>query len=154
MRFSPWLAAFALGTAALSARADGFQAWMNPGLLAYHFDRTKDYRERNWGIGVEAQFGPDHGAVLGNYINSENSRSQYVGYEWRPLHWQPGGAAVSAGVAAILIDGYASVNDGNWFLAPVPMLSVEGTRFGANFVFIPNVKHGSAVAVQLKLRVW
>lgn len=154
MRFSRWLAVLALGMPALSVRADGLQVWVNPGVFAYHLDRSKDYRERNWGIGAEALFAADHGAILGNYINSENSRSDYLGYEWRPLHWRPDGVAVSAGVAATLIDGYPSVNGRGWFFAPVPVLAVEGNRFGVNFVFIPNVKHGSALALQLKLRVW
>ena len=34
------------------------------------------------------------------------------------------------------------------------MLSVEGKRLGANFILIPNVKHGGALAMQLKLKVW
>ena len=34
------------------------------------------------------------------------------------------------------------------------MLSVEGRRLGANLVFLPNANHGSAVALQLKLKIW
>jgi hypothetical protein len=38
----------------------------------------------------------------------------------------------------------------------MPLLSVEGKRFGANFTVVPTIKDriDGAVAVQLKLRVW
>src|SRR4051812_40487156 len=85
--------------------------WVNPGLFSYHFDRDKDYREKNWGLGAEYVFQRNHAAMIGTYINSENERSRYVGYQWRPLHWQPAGVELSAGVAVSLINGYPSMND-------------------------------------------
>ena len=41
-------------------------------------------------------------------------------------------------------------------LPPLPLLAVEGKRFGANFTVVPKYGdrlHG-AVAIQLKLKVW
>jgi hypothetical protein len=130
------------------------RVWINAGLRSYHFDRQKDYRESNWGLGGEYVFKPNHVAMIGTFINSENHRSRYVGYQWRPLHWQPYGVNVSAGVSVSAINGYPSMSDKGWFIAPMPMISVEYKNFGANFILVPNVKHGGAVAVQLKLAVW
>ena len=63
---------------------------------------------------------------------------------------------VHAGIAVAAFDGYQNVNDGGWFVAPLPLLAVEGRRFGANFTIVPTISdkvHG-AVVLQLKLRVW
>jgi hypothetical protein len=151
------LAAFALAGHAqerLPANWEGkTQVWLNAGFLSYHFDRKKDYREDNWGFGAEAVLRPDHAAVIGTYLNSDYHRSRYVGYQWRPLHWQPLGLDVHAGVTVNLVDGYPSMQDKDWFIAPIPVVAVEGRRFGANFVLLPN-KHGGALAVQLKFKVW
>jgi hypothetical protein len=130
------------------------QIWVNGGLLSYHFDRNKDYRERNWGLGAEVIFAPDHALTLGTFLNSENQRSHYLGYEWRPLHWQPWDVNVSAGVAFSLIDGYPTMNNEGWFLAPMPVLAIEGKRVGVNLILVPNFNHGAALAAQLKLKVW
>jgi hypothetical protein len=97
---------------------------------------------------------PNHALIAGIYKNSESETSKYVGYEWRPLHWQAAGANVSAGLAASLMDGYPSMNNKGLFLAAFPTLSVEGKSLGANFILIPNLKHGGAIAVQFKVKVW
>lgn len=128
--------------------------WLSAGLLSYHFDRSKNYRELNYGIGGEAIYSSDHAFMAGIVNNSESHTTKYVGYQYRPLHWKPYGVDVSAGLAISLLDGYPSQNNGGWFIAPLPMVSVEGKRFGVNFILIPNVKHGAAVAMQLKMKVW
>ncbi|MBV8029911.1 MAG: hypothetical protein JO035_00225 [Betaproteobacteria bacterium] len=128
--------------------------WLNAGMLSYHFDRDKHYREFNYGLGAEAIFSPNHAAIVGTYKNSESHQSHYLGYEYRPFHWQPAGLEVSAGVAVSLIDGYPMENNTGWFIAPFPVLNVEGKQFGANFILIPNIKHGGALAMQLKMKVW
>lgn len=144
------------GVLPASAPAQEFkrELWINPGLLSYHFDRGKHYRDFNYGAGAEMLLSPDHALIAGIYQNSEDRTSKYLGYEWRPLHWQPSGLRVSAGVALSLIDGYPSENNRGWFIAPLPTVSVESKKLGANFVLIPNVHNGAAVAVQLKLKVW
>ena len=143
-----------LASAGATAQEQATQVWVNAGLLSYHFDRGKNYNETNLGLGGEALLAPDHALMAGFYRNSEREQSRYLGYQWRPLHWQPGGVKVSAGIAVSAIDGYPTMNDKAWFLAPMPIVAIEGERFGANLIFVPNVKHGSAVAVQFKLRVW
>lgn len=129
------------------------QVWINPGLFSYHFDRDQGYREKNWGLGAEVLLARNHALMAGTFINSERERSRYFGYQWRPLHWQPRGVDVSAGVGFVAVDGYPGTNDKDWFIAPLPMVAVEYQRVGANFIFIPHRK-SAAVAVQFKLRVW
>jgi hypothetical protein len=135
------------------------QVWINPGLYSYHFDRSANYRENNIGFGAEALLSADHGVMAGTFINSDRARSRYAAYQWRPLHWQPFesvGVGVSGGLLLSVIDGYPRMRDGGWFVAPLPLLVVEGKRLGANFTIVPNYGnrlHG-AVSVQIKLRVW
>jgi len=138
-----------------AAAAESFatQVWLNPGMYSHHFRRDQDYREDNYGLGVEVLIAPQHGFLAGSYINSNRERSRYAGYEWRPLQWQPAGINVSGGLVLVMIDGYSNTHNGNWFPAVFPSLSAEYGIFGASLNFIPN-RNGSALALQLKLRVW
>jgi hypothetical protein len=133
------------------------RVWINPGMYSYHFDRSAHYRENNIGFGAEAIIAKDHGVMAGTFINSDRARSRYAAYQWRPLHWQPfENIGVSAGLLLGAFDGYPRMRDGGWFVAPLPLLAVEGKRLGANFTIVPNYGnrlHG-AVSVQIKLRVW
>jgi hypothetical protein len=137
-----------------SAQEYSPEVWLNGGLFSYHLNRGNNYRERNWGLGAEVIVARDHALLAGTYLNSENNRSHYAGYEWRPLHWQPFALEVSAGVAITAVDGYPTTNNGGWFVAPIPTLAIEGRRFGVNLVLVPNFKQGTAVAAQFKLKVW
>lgn len=131
------------------------QVWLNPGFLSWHFDRSKDLRGDNWGVGAEVVFTPDHTVMAGNFINSDGERSNYASYQWRPLHWRPSDIDVSAGIGLGVIDGYPYHN-GGWFAALFPLLAVEGKRIGANFSIVPTIKDkvNGAVVLQIKLRVW
>ena len=132
------------------------QVWLNPGIYSYHFDRSTDYRENNISFGAEFLITDDHALMAGSFINSDRQRSSYGLYEWRPLHWQASSIKLSAGIAAGAFDGYPNYRQGGWFVAPLPMLSVEGRRLGANFGIIPTIKNkfDGAFAIQVKLRVW
>jgi hypothetical protein len=141
----------------VSAAADAEptpQIWLNAGFLSYHADRSQDYREDNIGLGMETMFTPDHGFFLGTYINSDDARSHYAMYQWRPLHGHLRSVSVSGGLIAGVLDGYAR-NDGGWFFGAAPVLFFDGERFGANLVVIPNSEpERRLVALQLKLRVY
>jgi hypothetical protein len=130
------------------------EVWLNGGVLSYHFRRDKDYREENWGFGAEALFARRHGVLAGTYLNSENSRSRYFGYEYRPFVRERNGLRVSVGVAFAAVDGYPSTRDGNWFPAAIPALNVEGKRVGMSVLLLPNFKQGPALAFELKLKAW
>jgi hypothetical protein len=132
------------------------QVWLNPGFFSWHFDRTQDFRHDNWGVGVEVVLAPDHAVMAGNYINSDEERSRYAAYQWRPLHWRPYDIDISAGIALSVLDGYPRMNNGGWFMALLPLLAVEGKRVGVNFSVVPTIKDkvDGAVVLQIKLRVW
>jgi hypothetical protein len=145
-----------LSTANAADKEFSPQVWINPGIYSRHFDRSTDFRENNIGLGAEALLSPDHALMAGSFINSQRARTHYGAYQWRPLHWQPGGIDVSAGIILGAFDGYPRYRDGAWFIAPMPVLAIEGKRVGANLSVIPKIKDGmdGAIAVQIKLRVW
>jgi hypothetical protein len=145
-----------LAVAATSAFADGgegIQVWLNPGMYSHHF-RDGDYREDNSGIGAEVIVTPEHGFTAGNFINSNRERSRYAGYHWRPWEWQSAGIEMHPGLIFGLIDGYSNTHHGDWFPVVFPALSAEYRIFGANLIFLPGSRNGSALALQLKLRLW
>lgn len=152
----------ALGCALFSGLALGAEpsaypsVWINPGIYSEHFDRSKNLRNDNVGFGAEVLFSNDHAIAAGSFINSNRQRTHYGAYEWRPLHRDVAGLNVSAGVAIGAFDGYPHYHDGGWFLAPLPVVSVEGTRFGVNLSLIPTIpdRLDGALAIQVKLKVW
>ena len=132
------------------------QLWLNPGIYSQHFDSDKGLRNNNIGFGAEVLLNNDHGLMAGSFINSNRARTRFAAYQWRPLHWRFSGVDVSAGIAVGAFDGYPNYRDGGWFVAPLPMLAIEGKTFGANISLIPTVENrfDGALAVQVKLRVW
>ena len=142
--------------AANSGQESGPQVWLNPGIYSQHFDSSKGLRNNNIGFGAEVMVRANHGIMAGSFINSNRARTKYAAYEWRPLHWQYKGLDLGGGILIGAFDGYPNYRDGAWFVAPLPMLSIEGRYLGANVSLIPTVKNrfDGALAVQLKLRVW
>lgn len=132
------------------------QVWINPGSYSHHFDRNKNFREDNIGFGAEVWFARDHAVMAGTFINSDGDRSRYGAYQWRPLHWQPAGIKVHAGIAAGVFDGYPRYRNGGWFPAVLPVLTVEYKRVGVNFFAVPTIANrlDGAISIQLKFRVW
>jgi hypothetical protein len=139
-----------------AAAADGLDphVWLNPGVFSHHFKDDRDYREKNYGVGFELFLTPRHGLVGGSFMNSNDERSRYVGYHWRPLQLAFGRLRFGAGLVLSLIDGYSDVRDGKVFPIIVPTASVEYRALGANLIFVPHTEHSSALALQLRLRVW
>ena len=113
-------------------------------------------RNNNIGFGVEAVLKPDHVLMAGTFINSNDARTHFAGYEWRPLHWKYSAVDISAGIVVGAFDGYPNYRNGAWFVAPLPMLSIEGKTFGVNLALIPTYANrmDGALAIQVKLRVW
>jgi hypothetical protein len=132
------------------------QVWISPGIYALHFDRSKNLRNDNPGPGVEVALARNHILLAGSYINSNRARTRYGAYEWRPLHWRVAGLEVGAGIALGAFDGYPKYRNGGWFVAPLPVVAIEGSRFGVNLSVIPTIRNrlDGALAVQVKLRVW
>lgn len=139
-----------------SSPVDPVQVWINPGIYSIHFDRDKNLRDNNIGLGAEVLLAKNHGVMAGTFINSNRERSRYAAYQWRPLHWEVAGLNVSAGITAGVFDGYPNYRNGGWFAAAMPLLSIEGTRFGVNLGIVPTIANrlDGALAVQFKIRAW
>jgi hypothetical protein len=129
------------------------QVWLDPGFFSYHF-KDADYQQDNYGFGVGVFVAPEHGFQAGTFINSNDERSHYAAYHWRPWGWNPAGVSVRAGLAFGVMDGYSNTNNGHWFPVVLPVLSAEYGHLGANLLFAPHPHNGSAIALQLRLRVW
>ena len=132
------------------------QVWLNPGIYSLHFDSSKGLRNSNIGFGAEVKVAEDHRLMAGTFINSNDHRSRYGAYQWLPLHWQWKGLQIGTGVVVGAFDGYPNYRNGGWFVAPVPVLAIEGKTFGVNLTLIPTVanRFDGALALQFKVRVW
>ena len=149
--------AYSAGAQAVESKQESWpQVWLNPGIYSQHFDSDKGLRNNNIGFGAEIMLSNKHALMAGSFINSNRTRTHYAGYEWRPLHWTVYGVDVGAGIAIGAFDGYPNYRNGAWFVAPLPMLSIEGRMLGANISLIPTVadRFDGALAIQVKLRVW
>lgn len=157
-----WLISLCVAVCTTTARAEAasgesvVQVWINPGIYSQHFDSGKGLRNNNIGFGAEVLLTRDHALMGGTFINSNGARTRYAAYQWRPLHWQFAGIDAGAGIALGAFDGYPNYRNGAWFVAPLPMLFIEGRTFGANISLIPTVanRFDGALAVQVKMRVW
>jgi hypothetical protein len=144
----------ACSCAALAKESEPVQVWLDPGFFSYHF-KDQDFRQDNWGFGVGVFVAPEHGFIAGTFINSNDERSHYGGYHWRPLQWgDPAGLNLRSGLVFALVDGYSNTNNGHWFPAVLPALTAEYGHFGANLSLAVNPENGTALGLQFRLRVW
>ena len=128
------------------------ELWINPGMYSYHFQKDQNLNNNNWGVGLEYRFNTVASVTLGNFKNSDNGHSSYAGIYYQPIAIGP----IRLGVVAGGFNGYQSTNNGGWFPAALPALTVEEGRFGANLFLIPTVGdrvHG-AISLQLKVKLY
>lgn len=128
------------------------ELWVNPGFYTYHFQRDENLNDSNPGFGAEYRFSTVASATVGRFYNSDRDHSNYAGVYYQPFAIGP----VRLGAVVGGFNGYPKMRDGGWFLAAIPVVSVEYKRVGVNFGFVPNYKdrlHGG-VSVQLKLKVF
>lgn len=140
------------GQDAPADRGEPVSVWLNLGFLSHHFQRNRGFRENNYGFGMQAAVSQAHSLLVGDFRNSDDAHSRYAYWAWQPLEL----GAIRLGLAAGATDGYPKMRNGKWFLAAIPMASVEHKAIGLNFTVIPGYKdrlHAAAVA-QIKLRVW
>ena len=125
--------------------------WLNAGFYSAHFDTDKGLRNNNLGFGVEAVVNEDWSATAGGFTNSNNAHSNYVGAYYQPWHW----GMWKAGAVMGGFNGYPNTFGGGWFVAALPVVTLEGDRFGLNIALVPPLKDRlyGAVSFQLKWRV-
>ena len=132
-------------------RAETHGLWLSPGIWSRHFKRDAGYREDNWGLGVQAELARDVAVNAGSFINSDRGRSHYVGAFWQPLEL----GYARLGVYGGAFDGYPYMRNGGWFLAAMPVASLNYGAVGVNLTLVPKYGerlHG-AIAAQFLLRV-
>jgi hypothetical protein len=128
------------------------ELWVNGGFYSYHFQRDKGFDDTNPGWGAEYRFSTVASATAGRFHNSDRAMSSYAGIYYQP--WSIGPFRLGAVIGGF--NGYPKMRDGGWFLAAIPVLSVEYERVGVNFAIVPTYKerlHG-AFSVQLKLKLF
>lgn len=127
------------------------ELWVNPGFYSYHFQRDKGFDDTNPGFGAEYRFSTVASVTAGRFHNSDRQMSSYAGIYYQP--WAIGPVRLGAVIGGF--DGYPKMRDGGWFLAAIPVVSVEYQRVGVNFAIVPTYKerlHG-AFSVQLKFKL-
>lgn len=128
------------------------EVWLSPGLLSYHFDQNKDFNSLNYGFGGEYKFSSVASLAAGTYRNSYYRQSNYIGAYWQPIAIGP----IHIGVVAGGFNGYSNTNNGGWFPAVLPALTVEGELIGFNLLVIPTIPNrvSGSLSLQMKIKVF
>jgi hypothetical protein len=128
------------------------ETWLNAGFLSWHFQRDKDLNGSNGGLGIEQRLSTVTALTAGRFYNSDRRYSNYAGVYYQPVAVGPFrfGAVVGG------FNGYPKMRDGGWFLAAIPVASIEYRSVGLNLAFVPTYKDRlyGAVSFQLKLKVF
>lgn len=128
------------------------ELWLNPGLVSYHFDRNRNFNSVNYGLGIEYKISTVTAFTIGSYRNSYYQQSSYVGAYWQPVALGP----LHAGVVAGAFNGYSNTNNGGWFPAVLPAISLEGDFVGFNLLIIPTIPNriSGSLSLQMKIKVF
>lgn len=126
------------------------ELWLNPGMISYHYQRNKNLNDFNPGLGFEYRYSTISSVTAGFFYNSDREYSRYAGMYWQPAKL----GQVRLGLVAGGFDGYPKMNHGGWFLAAIPIASIESGNIGFNFALIPAYKDRlyGALTFQLKYK--
>jgi len=151
------LSALGVGLAAVGVAAqeaplvDASRLWLNAGFYSAHFDRDKNLRNANPGLGLEYRLSSDWSVTGGRFLNSDNAHSNYLGAYYQPVQF----AGARWGVVAGAFNGYPKAFGGGWFPAVIPVASWERGLLGLNVAVVPPLQDRlyGALSFQLKLRL-
>lgn len=134
----------------VSTQAIPSKNWLQTGFMSYHLDRKqtheRNFREQNYGIGIEHKLSENSSISAGYYRNSIDKDSFYAAYAYQPLKVGP----VKVGAMAGVVTGY-HLNNGGPIPMVLPLASIEGKRMGVNLTYVPKLKDvSSVVALQFK----
>lgn len=134
-----------------SVQSNNHALWLNAGFLSHHLQNDSRYNDRNGGLGIEWNLMPGYSLTAGQFNNSNDVTSHYVGAYLMPVQWGP----VRFGVAAGGFNGYPTYKGGGWFAAAIPAMSVEGERWGLNVLYVPPVipDVASVLSFQIKYKL-
>jgi len=144
--------AYSYGPIDVISPAEKNELWINPGLLSYHFDQSKNFNAVNYGAGFEYKFSSVASLTAGTFYNSNYHQSNYIGAYWQPIAIGP----VNIGLVAGGFNGYSSNNNGGWFPAVLPAFTVEGKWIGLNLIVIPTIgdRVSGSLSFQFKFKVF
>ncbi len=128
------------------------ELWINPGLVSYHFDRSKEFNSVNYGFGAEYKLSSTTSLTVGQYHNSYHNLTNYIGAFWQPIKVGP----IQMGFVVGGFNGYTNTNNGGWFPAVLPAFSMESQWVGLNILVIPTIQNhiAGSIAFQLKFKVF
>ena len=127
------------------------ETWLNVGFYSAHFQRDKGLNDSNPGLGVEYRYSTVSSLTLGRFYNSDREYSTYAGVYYQP--WRIG--PVRIGAVAGAFNGYPKMREGGWFLAAIPVASMDYGRMGLNLSVVPSYKDRlyGAISFQLKFKL-
>ncbi len=128
------------------------EGWVNAGFYSAHFQSDKGLNNSNPGIGLEYRSSTVTTWTAGRFYNSDRAYSNYAGAYYQPI--SIGRFRLGAVVGGF--SGYPKMRDGGWFLAAIPVASIEFDRFGLNIGVVPTYKDRlyGAVSFSLRLKVF
>lgn len=127
-----------IGIAAVGILAKAFsQDYIVSTVTSFHFDRNKDYNEKNLGIGIERRFSEEWSASTGYFRNSFDRDTVYVFAGYTPMRI----AGWRTGVVFGAVTGYEN-RVSPWVTG---LLMRDFGRVGVNLVVAP-----AGLALQLK----
>lgn len=151
------LAAMSLLASSTASSAERPQWWGVASVASHHFESADKYlgpgrkfNESNWGLGIEAQWRPRHGAAAGCYRNSVDENSCYALYQYTPISM---GRFVRVGGMVGLVNGYPGYNNGDFAPGGGFVLKAEGRRMGANLILLPRIPNSTPWVLGLQVKV-
>jgi len=125
--------------------------WLNAGFYTLHLDHDKGLRSANPGLGIEWTLNETYSLTAGGFKNSDHQHSNYLGMYVMPWKWH----MFKLGAVVGIFDGYPNANQGGLFPALIPMVSIEGKRWGLNTAVIPSVQDSlyGGISFQVKYKI-
>lgn len=128
---------------------------------AYHFDRSRNFNEKNWGLGFEYNF-EQRGSWIplltgSSFKDSKNQTSNYLGGGTKKrlmLGSGETGLHIDVGIVGFVMTRKDYRND-RPFLGALPFISVGNEYVAVNATYIPRIspKYASLLYFQLMIKL-
>ena len=117
-------------------------------LTSYHYSRSQDLNESNFGAGYNYQLTPTTFAVIGAFNNSYDELSVYAGAKWLPIKKMN----FKAGFVAGVVTGYDDDTDANEIQPMIiPEIQFKYRDFYLSSRIIPDFGDNSSTAITFSI---
>jgi len=106
------------------------------GGFSYHMPHDRKRNEVNYAFGIDYQWSEDVAVQIGRYRNSGDRFSKYAFVRYHPFQL----LGVCFGATMGVVDGYRTLNGGDFGLVTLPSYSRQFDNFGVAGYFIPRLK--------------